>query len=101
MGQELLRKLMQAHLEMRLPREAQEPVWDAAGTTLKPRPVHTRSLETIFGTVAVSRAGYGAEGKPSLHPLDAALHLPAEKSELEVRRRVAIEAFRASFDIPA
>ncbi len=98
MGQDLLRKLMQAHLEMRQPGEAQEPVRDAAGTTLKPRPVHTRSLETIFGTVEVSRAGYGAEGKPSLHPLDAALNLPEEKYSLEVRRRVAIEASRASFD---
>src|ERR1700677_1830535 len=63
MGQDLLRKLMQAHLEMRRPGEAQEPVRDAAGTTLKPTPVHTRSLETVFGTVEVGRTGYSAAGK--------------------------------------
>ena len=99
MGQDLLRKLMQAHLEMRRPGEAQEPVRDAAGTTLKPTPVHTRSLETVFGTVEVGRTGYSAAGKKSsLHPLDAALNLPDEKYSLEVRRRVAIEASKASFD---
>ena len=99
MGQDLLRKLMQAHLEMRQPGQAQEPVRDAAGTTLKPTQVHTRSLETVFGTVEVGRTGYSAAGKKSsLHPLDAALNLPDEKYSLEVRRRVAIEASKASFD---
>jgi hypothetical protein len=61
--------------------------------------VHTRSLETVFGTVEVGRTGYSAAGKKSsLHPLDAALNLPDEKNSLEVRRRVAIEASKASFD---
>jgi hypothetical protein len=61
--------------------------------------VHTRSLETIFGTVEVGRTGYSAaRKKSSLHPLDAALNLPDEKYSLEVRRRVAIEASQASFD---
>jgi hypothetical protein len=34
----------------------------------------------------------------SLHPLDGALNLPPEKYSLEVRRRVAIEAAKGSFD---
>ena len=98
MGRELLRKLLQAHLELRQPGEAMEPVRDAAGTTLTPTPVHARSLESIFGTVEVARTGYGAAGTPSLHPLDGALNLPPEKYSLEVRRRVAIEAAKSSFD---
>ena len=98
MGRELLRKLLQAHLEMRQPGKAVEPVRDAAGTTLTPTPVHARSLESIFGEVEVARTGYGAAGTRSLHPLDSALNLPPEKYSLEVRRRVAIEAAKGSFD---
>ena len=98
MGRELLRKLLQAYLDLRQPGEAMEPVRDAAGTTLTPTPVHARSLESIFGTVEVARPGYGAAGTPSLHPLDGALNLPPEKYSLEVRRRVAIEAAKSSFD---
>ena len=98
MGRELMRKLLQAHLDLRQGGEAREPVRDAAGTTLTPTPVHTRSLETIFGTVDVTRTGYGAEGTPSLHPLDGALNLPPEKYSLEVRRRAAIEAAKGAFD---
>ena len=98
MGRELLRKLLQAHLDMRQPGKAVEPVRDAAGTTLTPTPVHARSLESLFGEVEVARSGYGAAGTPSLHPLDGALHLPPEKYSLEVRRRVAMEAAKSSFD---
>ena len=92
MGRELMRKLLQAHLDLRQPGEAVEPLRDAAGTTLTPTPVHARSLESIFGTVDLARTGYRAQGTPSLHPLDGALNLPQEKYSLEVRRRVAIEA---------
>jgi hypothetical protein len=98
MGRELMRKLLQAHLEMRQPGKAIEAVRDTAGTELTPTPIQERSLESIFGTVEVARTGYGAAGIPSLHPLDGALNLPPEKYSLEVRRRVAIEAARNSFE---
>jgi hypothetical protein len=98
MGRELMRKLLQAHLDMREPGKAVEAVRDAAGTTLMPTPVHVRSLETVFGAVEVARTGYGAAGTSSLHPLDGALNLPPEKYSLEVRRRVAIEAAKSSFE---
>ena len=42
MGRELMRKLLQAHLDLRQPGEAREPVRDAAGATLTPTPVHTQ-----------------------------------------------------------
>jgi hypothetical protein len=98
MSRELMRKLLQAHLELRQPGQAVEPVRDAAGTPLTPTPVHGRSLESIFGTVEVARTGYRAAGTSSLHPLDGALNLPPEKYSLEVRRRVAMEAAKSSFD---
>ena len=97
-GRELMRKLLQAHLDMRGPGEAAGPVRDASGETRSREQIHERELETIFGTVTVARAGYGAEGKSSLHPLDGALNLPVEKYSHEVRRRVAIEAAKNAFD---
>ena len=97
-GRELIRKLLQAHLDLRSPGAAPGPVRNAAAETLAREQIHERELETIFGTVTVSRTGYGAEGKPSLHPLDGALNLPVEKYSHEVRRRVAIEAAKNSFD---
>ena len=42
--------------------------------------------------------GYARAGHESLHPLDAALNLPAERYSLEVRRRVAEAASSRSFD---
>ncbi len=98
MGRELMRKLLQAHLDLRQPGDAIEPVRDADGVTRAPTPRHERTVETIFGTVTVSRTGYGADATASLHPLDAALNLPVEKYSLEVRRRVAIEAAKTAFD---
>jgi hypothetical protein len=97
-GRELMRKLLQAHLNFRGPGEAAGPVLDAAGETRAREQFHERELETIFGTVTVSRTGYGTEGKPSLHPFDGALNLPVEKYSHEVRRRVAIEAAKNAFD---
>src|SRR5437667_4093569 len=67
MGRELMRKLLQAHLDISQPGQAVEPVRDAAGRTLTPTPIHARSLESIFGTVEVAHTGYGAAGTPSLH----------------------------------
>lgn len=97
-GRELLRKLFQGHLELRRPGAAAEPVRDADGLTRSRERLHDRQLESIFGTVTVSRTGYGAEGTSSLHPLDGALNLPVEKYSHEVRRRVAVAAATSPFD---
>jgi hypothetical protein len=97
-GRELMRKLLQAHLDARASARPVEPVRDTAGVTRAAGPVHTRALETIFGTVEVRRVAYNAEGEPSLHPLDGELNLPVEKYSHDVRRRVALEAAKGAFD---
>jgi hypothetical protein len=97
-GRELIRKLLQGHLDARAAAQTVEPVRDADGVTRSAGHVHTRELETIFGTVTVTRVGYGAEGEPSLHPLDGQLNLPVEKYSHEVRRRVALEAAKGAFE---
>ena len=97
-GQELMRKLLQGHLDQRSPGEAAGPVEGADGVERSERRLHDRQLETTFGTVAVERLGYARHGHDSLHPLDASLNLPAERYSLEVRRRVAEAAASRSFD---
>jgi hypothetical protein len=97
-GRELMRKLLQGYLDVQCPGASIAPVRDANDEARPREQLHERQLETIFGTVTLSRTGYGAEGKPSLHPLDGELNLPAEKYSHEVRRRVAIEAAKNSID---
>lgn len=97
-GRELLRRLLQAHLDERRPGTVAEPVVGVDGAPRTPQRPHTRHLETIFGEVAVTRQGYGGDGLPGLHPLDAELNLPPERYSHGVRRRVAAEAAKNSFD---
>ena len=97
-GQELMRKLLQGHLDQRSPGEAAGPVEGSDGVERSERRVHERHLETTFGTVEVERLGYARPGHDSLHPLDAALNLPPERYSLEVRRRVAAAAASRSYD---
>ncbi|MEK6631065.1 MAG: ISKra4 family transposase, partial [Acidobacteriota bacterium] len=97
-GRELLRQLLQGHLDLRRPGAATGPVSDADGGVRSRAQIQTRGLESIFGTVTVGRTGYGTEGAASLHPLDGALNLPREKYSHEVRRRVAVESAKSSFD---
>jgi hypothetical protein len=97
-GRELMRKLLQEHLESRGPGQCTQPVRGADGVERTRARLQERGLETVFGTVSVERIGYGREGTDSLHPLDAELNLPHERYSLELRRRVAEEAAKSSFD---
>ena len=97
-GRELMRTLLQGHLDLRRPGTATEPVRAADGVTQLRERLHERQLESIFGAVTVTRTGYGTEGAASLHPLDGALNLPRETYSHEVRRRVAVEAAKGSFE---
>jgi hypothetical protein len=97
-GRELMRILLQEHLEARGPGQCEQPVRGADGIERSRTRHQERKLETVFGTVSVERVGYGQEGTESLHPLDAELNLPDERYSLELRRRVAEEAAKSSFD---
>jgi len=97
-GRELMRKLLQEHLDNRSPGKCDEPVCGADGVERPRIRPQRRKLETVLGTVSVKRSGYGQEGVESLHPLDAELNLPDERYSLELRRRVAEEAAKSSFD---
>ena len=98
-GRELMRKLLQEHLDNRSPGRCDDPpVLGADGVVRSRVRLQQRELETVFGTVSIQRAGYGQQGVKSQHPLDAELNLPKERYSLEMRRRVAEEAAKSSFD---
>ena len=98
-GRELMRKLLQEHLDNRSPGRCDDPpVLGADGVVRSRVRLQQRELETVFGTVSIQRAGYGQQGVKSQHPLDAELNLPKERYSLEMRRRVAEEAAKSFFD---
>jgi hypothetical protein len=97
-GRELLRQMMQAHYDAKSARERRVQVEGADGVERTQTRIATRQLETVFGTVEIDRQLYQAPGSDGLAPLDAALGLPAEKYSMELRRTVAEESARASFD---
>src|SRR6266542_1321580 len=87
-GRQLLRRLLQDHLDLRALRE-QHAVQDALtrGRVVaitdaegighrKVERGHVRHLATVFGTVRVARCAWRADGARNLYPADAALNLP-------------------------
>ena len=99
-GRQLLRRLLQDHLDVRAARE--QRLAEVVDACQVPRGAveagHRRTLGTIFGRVDVERIAYRAKGRANLHPADAALNLPAGKHSHGLRRLAAIEASRGSFD---
>jgi len=96
-GRELLRRLLQAHLDERGPGTTVTPVLGADSEHRSHLRLHTRHLETLFGTVELTRAGYGGRGLESLHPMDGELNLPPELFSLTLRQRIAESAAKESF----
>jgi hypothetical protein len=98
-GRELLRTLFQDHLDRLSREEERVEVIDAEGAPRRSvERGHQRRLATVFGEVIVDRLAYRRKGHPNLHPIDAALNLPAERHSHGLRRLAAIESSRGSFD---
>ena len=100
-GTELLRRLLQGHLDLRYAQEEYQK--EVMGTDGEKRPHRRkktqRKLETLFGEVVVTRVGYSTQ-KPevsALYPADGKLNLPPDKYSDGLRRRVAEEASKVSF----
>jgi hypothetical protein len=104
-GRDLLRQLLQDHLDLRRVREEQTVRAPGAAVTgadgVARRAVetgHQRGLATIFGTVVVGRCAWRAQGRVNVYPADAALRLPRGRHSHGLRRLAALEAVRGSFD---
>jgi hypothetical protein len=98
MGAELMRLLLQEHLDLRAAAERRVRVVGSDGVERVQARSAKRTLETIFGEVETGRLLYQAPGHAGLAPLDAELNLPTDHFSHGVRRIVAKEVARASFD---
>jgi hypothetical protein len=98
-GREVLRLLLQGHLDER--RRCEGRVAGVVdGDAVARRRVerdHGRLLGTVFGQVTVSRLAYRAPKARNLYPADAVLNLPAGLHSYELCRRVVEQAVRGSF----
>jgi hypothetical protein len=99
-GKELLRRMLQGHLDLRAAREPKrEHVIGGDGIIRTHRRRGcTRTLMSLFGEVSVKRMGYGERGQESVFPLDARLNLPRDKYSHGLRQRVGEEVVKGSFD---
>jgi hypothetical protein len=99
-SRELMRQLLQDHLDLRARREQRLPeVTDAEGVARgSVETGHARALTTVFGQVTVSRLAYRRRGHTNLYPADGQLNLPVERYSHGLRKLVAVEAARGSFD---
>ena len=59
---------------------------------------HGRLLDTLFGTVQVTRCAWRRPGAGNLYPADAALSLPARRHSHTLARLAVLEAARGSFE---
>jgi hypothetical protein len=98
-GRELIRALLQDHLDLRSDSEQRIGLVVGADGARRPNVErsHARALETVFGEVQVTRLAYRARGAENLYPADAQLNLPVERHSHGIRRLAALEAPRSSF----
>jgi hypothetical protein len=97
-GRELLRRVLQAHLDLRAAREERQPAVTGPDQITRTRAEkgHTRALASVFGQVTVTRIAYRAPGAPNVHPLDEQLDLPAGKYSHGLCEMLACAAARVS-----
>src|SRR5262245_47443461 len=97
-GRDVLRQLLPGWLECRGVGDVGPVLAGQDGVQRPQRRLHSRTRESLFGTVQVERLGSSTPGQESLHPLDAELNLPKELSAHALRKKVAVEAARSSFE---
>lgn len=101
-GRELLRLLMQAHVDARGDGDMGPSIGvineKGQEITLTRKRMHARHIITIFGWVKVNRMGYRVKEEQSFHPLDQKLKLPMRIYSYEIQRRLVRHAVQGPFD---
>ena len=105
-GREVLRQMLQDHLDLRAAREEESarehgtPAVGADGITRSRLETgHCRLLSTLFGTVRVTRCAWRRRGAGNVYPADAALSLPASRHS-HTLARLAVLGRRAARSRP-
>lgn len=97
-GRELLRRLLQAHLDERGPGKVAEPVVDKNQREHTHQRLESCEIKSVFGEVTLERQGYGGRKLETLRPLDAELNLPQKLYSHTLRRRIALTVAKESYD---
>ena len=97
-GRELLRLLLQEHLDTQGTGRVGEAIRGADGVMRSHKRDHMETgYQSVFGAIRVSRTGYSQRGAPSLFPRDAQWNLPAQGYSHRLQKRVAAKAAKMSF----
>ena len=97
-GRELLRLLLQAHIDSRGVGDVGQSVDATDGVIRTHKRIGERQIKSIFGAIECERLGYGNRCVDSLFPKDSHLNLPENSHSYELQRRVALEVIKGSFD---
>ena len=101
-GRELLRRLLQDHLDNPAPARLEDAVCGSDGVVRShKRDYMETGYQSVFGAVRVARTGYSQRGVVSLFPRDAQLNLPARSYSHRLQKRVAAKAAKMSFEAVA
>lgn len=95
-GRQVVRQLLQDHLDLRALREQARLAADHPAGRLEKG--HHRLLATVVGTVTVRRCAIRAPGHRNRYPADELLSLPAGRHSHGLARLAVVEAVRGSFD---
>jgi hypothetical protein len=92
-GRDVLRQVLQDHLDARSAAEPRVPEVAGADQVVRRRaePGHTRLLATTLGQVEVTRIAYRNPGVSNLHPADARLGLPDGRYSYPLQHAVVHE----------
>jgi len=97
-GRELMRRLFEEHLKLRGHDDIGQSVKGSDGRVRTHKRIQKRKLISVFGEVEIERMGYGARGTTSIFPKDAFLNLPTESYSHGIRRLIAKEVSKNSFE---
>jgi hypothetical protein len=98
-GRELLRLLLQEHLDQQSCGRVAEAVCGSDGVVRShKRDDMETSYKSVFGAIRVARTGYSQRGVSSLFPRDAQLNLPAHGYSHRLQKRVAAKAAKMAFE---
>ena len=100
-GREILRLLVQAHIDRRGPGDVGPAIQITRGQGARPLPrqrqLRQRRIATVFGEVQVKRYRYARRSGPCVHPLDEKLQLPQRTYSYELQRRLVQRAVQSPF----
>ena len=97
-GFELMRLLLQGHLDERARQEPDfDSVWQGTREHSHKRKNRSRQLNTLFGKVEVRRRSYSVGGVDSIFPEDAELNLSVDQYSDGLRRQTAFVVSEQSF----